>query len=186
MPFSEEQFVEQIRKNPVNRRLLDILPSLELPQGILTAGCLAQTVWNLKIGNAPAWAIRDYDVFYFDADDLSWEAEDAVIRKARERLGDLADSVEIRNQARVHLWYPHKFGAACPPLTRVEDGIDRFLITCTQVGIMVGDGSVYAPHGFNDLWNGILRINPHNPLKDPFIRKCEDYRARWPWLSIAI
>jgi uncharacterized protein len=186
MPFSEQQFVEHVRKNPVNRRLLERLPSLELPQGTLTAGCLAQTVWNLKVGNKPDWAIKDYDIFYFDAGDLSWEAEDAVIQKARDTLGDLADKVEIRNQARVHLWYAQKFGSACPPLTRVEGGIDRFLITCTQVGINLENGAVYAPHGFNDLWNGILRINPHNPLKDLFVSKCADYRTRWPWLSVAI
>jgi uncharacterized protein len=186
MPMSEQQFVEHVRKNPVNRRLLDSLPSLELPQGTLTAGCLAQTVWNVKAGHAPDRAIKDYDLFYFDADDLSWQAEDAVIQSARKRLGDLAETVEIRNQARVHLWYPQKFGAACPPLTRVEDGIDCFLITSTQVGIRVENGSVYAPHGFSDLWNGILRINPYNPLKDLFISKCADYRARWPWLSVAI
>jgi hypothetical protein len=55
--------------------------------------------------------ITDYDVFYFDANDLSWEAEDAVIQTAREMDGDLPDRVEIRNQARVHLWYPLEFGS---------------------------------------------------------------------------
>jgi len=183
--FSERDFAEQIRQNETNRRLLEILPALELPQGTLTAGCLFQTIWNLRDGNAPDRAIRDYDVFYFDADDLSWEAEDAVIGKARALLGDLADRTEIRNQARVHLWYQEKFGAPCPPLTRVEDGIDRFLIACTLFGVDIGTGRIYAPNGFRDMQDGVLRINPNNPQPEPFRRKCEDYKARWPWLSIA-
>ncbi|MFK3781464.1 nucleotidyltransferase family protein [Agrobacterium sp. NPDC089420] len=186
MSLSKQQFIDQIRRNETNRWLLEVLPDLQLPQCTLTAGCLFQTVWNLKSGNEPDWAIKDYDVFYFDANDLSWEAEDAAIQKARELLGDRADKVEIRNQARVHLWYSEKFGSACPPLTRVEDGIDRYLIACTQFGVSVGSGSVYAPVGFDDMWNGTLRINPNNPLDDLFIRKCQDYKTRWPWLSIAI
>ncbi|PKR89161.1 hypothetical protein CXZ10_10770 [Pleomorphomonas diazotrophica] len=186
MSLSEQSFAELIRQNETNRRLLEILPALELPQATLTAGCLFQTVWNLKTGNQPDWAIKDYDVFYFDPDDLTWEAEDAVIQKAKAVLGDLADRTEIRNQARVHLWYPEKFGAPCPRLTCVEDGIDRFLIACTLFGINVGTGDVYAPNGFQDMWDGILRINPNNPQSGLFRRKCEDYRARWPWLSAAL
>lgn len=186
MSFSEQQFVEEIKRNDTNRWLLEVLPDLKLPQGTLTAGCLVQTVWNLKSGNEPDWAIKDYDVFYFDANDLSWEAEDALIQNAREMLGDLADKVEIRNQARVHLWYQQKFGSPCPPLTRVEDGIDRYLIACTQFGIGIGSGEVYAPDGFDDMRNGTLRINPNNPQTDLFLRKCEDYKTRWPWLSVAL
>ncbi|MFN3717860.1 MAG: nucleotidyltransferase family protein [Rhizobium rhizophilum] len=186
MAFSEQQFLQQIKKNDINRLLLETLPDLGLAQGTLTAGCLFQTVWNLKSGNAPDWAIKDYDVFYFDASDLSWEAEDAVIRRAQDMLGDLADRVEIRNQARVHLWYPQKFGSPCPPLTRVEDGIDRYLISCTQFGVGIGTNKVYAPDGFNDMRDGILRINPNNPLMDLFLKKSQDYQSRWPWLSVAL
>ncbi|WP_296435735.1 MULTISPECIES: nucleotidyltransferase family protein [unclassified Rhizobium] len=186
MSFSEEQFIQQVNRNDTNRWLLDVLPDLRLPQGTLTAGCLFQTVWNIKSGNKPEWGIKDYDVFYFDANDLSWEAEDAVIQTAREMLGDLADKVEIRNQARVHLWYPQKFGSPCPQLKRVEDGIDRYLIKCTQFGISIGSGKVYAPDGFNDMWDGILRINPNNPLRMLFLKKSQEYRARWPWLKLVL
>ncbi|MFS2325005.1 nucleotidyltransferase family protein [Brucella sp. H1_1004] len=81
MSFSEQQYVEQIKRNEANRWLLEVLPIMKLPQATLTAGCLFQTVWNLKSGNEPNWAIKDYDVFYFDAEDISWEAEDAQIEK---------------------------------------------------------------------------------------------------------
>lgn len=69
MSFSEEQFIQQVNRNDTNRWLLDVLPDLRLPQGTLTAGCLFQTVWNIKSGNKPEWGIKDYDVFYFDAND---------------------------------------------------------------------------------------------------------------------
>lgn len=43
----------------------------------LTAGAVFQTVWNCPEGRGPAQGIRDYDVFYFDAEDQTWEGEDA-------------------------------------------------------------------------------------------------------------
>ena len=59
--------------------------------------------------------IRDYDVFYFDAD-TSWSAENEVIERAAHLFADLNVSIEVRNQARVHLWYEEKFGLPYPPL----------------------------------------------------------------------
>jgi hypothetical protein len=60
-----------------NRTLLEVLG---LPDWYLTAGCLFQTIWNTVTGRPPTHGIKDYDVFYHDDTDLSWEAEDAVIR----------------------------------------------------------------------------------------------------------
>jgi len=181
---SEAEFMALVRRNLVNARLLDGLAALEIPQAMITAGCLVQAAWNLRSGNDAAFGIKDYDVFYFDDSDLSWEAEDRVIRRAAEALGDIGGKVEIRNQARVHLWYQEKFGASYPQLSRVEDGIDRYLTCCTRIGIRVADGSLYAPDGLADLWNGILKINPLNPQPVLFRHKCDEYLLRWPWLTV--
>ena len=111
MSLSEQQFMESVRRNPINAELLTRLRTLGVPEAILTAGCLVQTVWNLKSGYDPQYGIKDYDVFYFDDADLSWEAEDLVIRNVQKAVDDLPVKVEVRNQARVHLWYRDKFGA---------------------------------------------------------------------------
>jgi hypothetical protein len=45
---------------------------------------LALVLWNPVVvldGHEPGRGIRDYDLVYFDDRDLSWEAEDAVIRR---------------------------------------------------------------------------------------------------------
>jgi hypothetical protein len=57
-----------------------------------------------------------------------------VIRALQARWSDLDAKIEIRNQARVHLWYPEKHGLPYPTLARATDGIDRFLTVETQVG----------------------------------------------------
>ena len=95
-------------QDPVNAALATRLPGLGLEQGFLTAGCLFQAVWNRSAGRPPGWGVKDYDVFYFDDSDLSWEAEDAVIRRVHEAVADLGATVEVKNQARVHLWYAQR------------------------------------------------------------------------------
>jgi hypothetical protein len=134
--------------NPINAVILERLPQLGLEQCYLTAGCLFQTVWNQRSGYEPQAMIKDYDVFYFDEDDLSWEAEDAAIQQANVLFQDLGISVDLKNQARVHLWYEQRFGRPCPRLQTATDGIDRYLISCTCIGIDATTGKLYAPMGF--------------------------------------
>ena len=76
-------FQAAVRHNPINTALLARLPALQLPQCHLVAGCLFQALWNARSGRQANWGVKDYDVFYFDDSDLSWEAEDAVIQRAR-------------------------------------------------------------------------------------------------------
>ena len=170
--------------NPFNRELLGRLGSMDLNECHLTAGCLFQTVWNQISGRAPEWGIKDYDIFYFDDRDLSWEAEDRVIRRIAEATADLPIKIEVKNQARVHLWYHDRFGGDYPTLKSARAGIDRYLISCTCIGIDVRSGELYAPDGLDDLLSGKLRMNPLNPRPDLFRQKAESYRERWPWLEI--
>ena len=170
-------------ENPANAEILRRLPALGLPQAYLVAGCLYQAVWNRQARRPVATDIKDYDVFYFDPD-TSWEAEDRAIRRAADLFADLGVAVELKNQARVHLWYAERFGAGYPELASTEDGIGRYLVACTCVGIRVEDGALHAPYGLRELWDGVLRMNPVNPRPTLFRAKAESYRARWPWLRI--
>ncbi|MBU6499694.1 MAG: nucleotidyltransferase family protein [Rhodospirillales bacterium] len=179
-----ETFLAWARANPRNAEILRRLPALGLPQCHLVAGCLFQAVWNRLSGQPADAQVRDYDVFYFDDTDLSYEAEDAVIRRAATLFADLGAPVELRNQARVHLWYPARFGRPYPRLASARDGIDRYLVACTCIGIEAASGVLYAPGGLADLWQGMLRINARLPEPALFRAKALSYQARWPWLTI--
>ncbi|MDH1703371.1 nucleotidyltransferase family protein [Comamonas terrigena] len=181
--LSSETLVALAMENPANRALLALLPALDLPQCMLTAGCLFQTVWNLQSGRPPQWGIKDYDVIYFD-DDLSWEAEDRIIARVCQACQHLGVHVEVRNQARVHLWYAQKFGASYAPLQRATDGIDRYLICSTCIGVDVATGALYSTHGLDDLQRNVLRINPLNHQPAMFADKARSYQERWPWLTV--
>jgi hypothetical protein len=155
-----------------------------LPQCHLVAGSVFQAVWNHLAGRTPGNGVKDYDIFYFDPSDLSYEAEDRVIRRVAALYADLSVTIELRNQARVHLWYEARFGAFLSPLRSARDGIDRYLVRCTCVGIEAATSQVYAPYGLEELWAGALCMNAANPLPELFRAKAESYRARWPFLSI--
>jgi hypothetical protein len=181
------EFIALTRQNPVNRAVLERLPPLGLNDAWLVAGCLFQTVWNIQSGRPPAEGIKDYDVFYFDDADPSYAAEDREIRRLAEAFADVDAVVELRNQARVHLWYPQRFGPGYPQLTSSKDGIDRFLVRCTCIGIKPdssGRLELYAPDGLDDLSRGVLRPNPLNLRADRYPEKAASYRDRWPWLTI--
>jgi hypothetical protein len=173
--------------NPINRKILERLPLMGAPNACLVAGSIYQALWNALSDRPAAEGVKDYDLFYFD-DDLSYEAEDRVIQRARHLFADLDVLIDVKNEARVHLWYPQRFGGDYPPLHRVEDGIARFLVRSTCVGVMPQvDGALrlIAPYGTAETEAGILRPNPlWCPDMVRFRAKAESYRARWPWLQI--
>jgi hypothetical protein len=134
-----------------------------------------------------AEGVKDYDLFYFD-EDLSYEAEDALIQRARTLFADLDVLIDVKNQARVHLWYPKRFGGDYPQLEKVEDGIARFLARATCIGLMPqvnGTLRLIAPFGIEETRRGELRPNAlWCPDIERFRAKAQSYVARWPWLQI--
>ena len=184
--MTEAEFVALVLRNPMNAAILRRLPPLRLADAWLVSGCLSQTVWNIQTGRDVQYGIRDYDIFYFDPD-TSYAAEDAIIRRVRDACADVPANIEVRNQARVHLWYVEKFGAPYPPLTRASDGIDRFLMPCAQVGIRNQGGSyeLYAPKGLADVADMIVRPNDTpNFQAARYQEKTARWKALWPELTV--
>lgn len=182
------EFVSIIQGNPINRAILELLPDTGLNDVWLVSGCLFQTFWNNKTGRAPRYGIKDYDLFYFDDSDLSWEAEDAAIRQAMQTLAGIDAEIEIRNQARVHLWYPEKFGVPYEPLQRATDGIDRFLATACMFGVSGSTDhvtNVYAPNGFSDLDHLVIRPNSLTHFDvETYRKKARRWQSLWPELRV--
>jgi len=184
--MNKDAFLAAGLRNPVNQIIADELFRLALPDAWLVSGCLVQSVWNGLTKRAVDYGIADYDVFYFDPD-TSWQAEDAVIRHVQGRLTKLRVPIEVRNQARVHRWYPQKHGRPYPPLRSSTEGIDRFLTKNTQVGIRRTQGGfeVYAPNGFDDVAAMIVRPNPGpNFSAANYAAKAKRWKSLWPELTV--
>jgi hypothetical protein len=180
-----DEFLALALRNPVNAAIADELFDLALHAWIVS-GCLVQSAWNVLTGRPVDYGISDYDVFYFDPD-ISWQAEDAVIRTLQSRLEHLGVTIEVRNQARVHLWYPEKHGLPYPALRSSTEGIDRFLTKNTQVGIRRTQAGheVYAPNGFDDIAGLIVRPNPGpNFSAGNYAAKAARWKRLWPELTV--
>lgn len=184
---TDDVFIDLALRNPFNARILERLDDLRAPDTWLVAGCLYQTVWNIMSDRPVAENIKDYDIFYFDASDTSYEAEDAVIKRATALFGDLDIEIEVRNQARVHLWIENRFGHPCAPLESSWRGISSFLVRGTCVAITSdGEGGcrIAAPYGLDDMFDGVLRANKPYAQRDLYVAKAASYAARWPWLRV--
>ncbi|AAK25184.1 nucleotidyltransferase family protein [Caulobacter vibrioides] len=187
----EERFVEIVRGVPTTMHVLKTVRELDLPDWMIFSGAVYQPVWNHLTGRAPDYGIKDYDVAYHDDSDTSYEAEDVVIKRVAAAFEPpLRDLVEVRNQARVHLWFEKKFGAdePYPPLEDSAAALKRFVATAFCVGVRLqADDSlqVWAPFGLEDLF--ALRLRP-NPLRvkgaGGWARTTASAKARWPEISI--
>lgn len=180
-----ERLLSLVLANRWNAQILERLPQMGLEDWWLTAGCIAQSVWNGLYGRAPTEGILDYDIFYFDSD-TSWEVENGVIARTASLFADLPIAIQIRNQARVPLWYQDKFGAVFPPVRAAGDGIDRFPCRTVAVGVRRnGNGyDIHAPYGLEPLFSGLLIPNTTLDVPAVYAEKTKRWREVWPELCV--
>lgn len=178
----QDRFRADVLTNHNNEIILDRWSTLALPDSWLVAGCLFQTVWNLRAQRPPTENIKDYDLFYFDNIDLSEEGEQYVHARVNELFADLHLPIEVSNQARVHIWYESYFGHPYEALSCASEGIDRFLMPATCVGIR--PDAIYAPNKLDLMYEGVLTENPLTPHRKLFDQKAASYCSRWPFLRV--
>jgi hypothetical protein len=178
---------EIVRGDPLVSAALEHARSLALPDWRLVSGALYNSVWNALTGRPSAYGIKDIDLFYFNPADLSYEAEDAVIREGATLFAGLPVPVEIRNQARVHLWYPQKFGRPCPQYRSADHAIEYFASRTHCVGLRLeedGGLDLCAPYGLDDIFS--FRLVPSRLLDNAGTYEAKAARAKalWPELTV--
>jgi uncharacterized protein len=95
----------KLRRHKALWQIIGFLDEIGLPDCWLVAGAVAQTIWNDAFGRAANAGIKDADIVYFDADDLSQEAELREEARLCDRFARLGLKLDVKNEARVHLWY---------------------------------------------------------------------------------
>jgi len=150
------------------------------------AGCVTQTIWNYQTGNDLNYGISDIDFVYYDHANLSFEAEDAQIQKITSALSPCQHKLDIKNQARVHLWYKDHFGYGIEPYGSIESAINSWPTVATAVGVRLENNTlrVYAPFGLNDLFGMVVRPNKAQITEDIYRKKTMKWYAKWPALTI--
>lgn len=182
-----ERFTGILRATPQLMQVLRTVRTLGLPDWLVFSGAIYQPVLNHLTGRGANHGIKDYDLAYFDGSDLSYEAEDVVIRRVAEAFEEpLRSMVEVRNQARVHLWFEAKFGERYARLSCTAEALERFTSTAFAIGVRLGaDDRLYieAPFGLDDLFALRLRPNPRRHSLH-FLRSVSAVLRRWPELVV--
>ena len=173
----------------LNKELYNVIEkasNLDLQDYYIGAGCIAQTVWNYQLGLELTNGISDIDFVYFDAADLSFETENKVINRIVEKISPSNISLDIKNQARVHLWYKAHFGYDIKPYDSLESAINSWPTTATSIGVRLENNElkVYAPFGLNDLFGMIVKANKAQITEEIYMQKVKKWREKWPSLKI--
>ncbi|NRG16205.1 nucleotidyltransferase family protein [Rhizobiales bacterium] len=176
-----------LRSNATLMSFLEQARDLDLPDWRLVSGAVYQTVWNALTGRSPDHGIKDFDLVYFDGTDLSYEAEDEIIRRVEENFAKFPFPVECRNQARVHLWYPQKHGISYPALSCTDESLAYYLAKTHAVAIRLEvDGwlDIAAPFGLSDLFAMRIAPNPLHSNPKSFRKKAEAAKRQWPEVEV--
>lgn len=176
-----------IRGQPLLMDVLTGLREMALPDHLLVAGAIYNEVWNHLTGRPALNGVNDIDVFYFDDSDIGWDAEDRVIKACERRFGGLGLPVQVRNQARVHLWFEQKFGSPFTPLGSSAEMLGRYASKTHAVGARLeADGAmqIVAPFGLDDLFSFRMVPNPVLDNRVSHTRKGARAKAIWPELTV--
>lgn len=183
----EAQLADIVRANPDLMHVLRTVRELDLPDWRIFSGAVYQGVWNAATERPVGYGIKDYDIGYFDPD-TSWDAEDVFIKRVAAAFdAPFRDLVEVRNQARVHLWFRDRFGEDYEALTNTDEALARFVAPAFAVGVRLEKDdaiSIAAPFGLEDMFDMVLRPNPWREPARGWDRAVESARGRWPELQV--
>lgn len=183
----ETRLADIVRADPGLMHVLTTVRALGLNDWRVFSGAVYQSVWNAVIGRPVGYGRKDYDLGYFDPD-VSWDAEDAVIKRVAAAFDEpFRTDVEVRNQARVHIWFPDRFGEPYEALTGTDEALARFVAPAFAVGVRLEADdtiSIAAPFGLEDIFSMTLRPNPDRPVAKGWDKAVASAKARWPELTV--
>ena len=188
MKSYRDLLVETITKNEQLYRVLRVLKELNLPfEYYVGAGCITNTVWNDISGYPLEYGISDIDIVYYQPEDTTPESEKNLKDILLNQLGDFQFKLDVKNQARVHLWYENKFGFPIKPYNSLEAAIDSWPTTANALGLRLEQDEsykIYAPYDLDDLFSMVVRPNKLMITREIFENKAKKWKAKWPNLKI--
>lgn len=176
-----------VRADSNTMALLEFLARIERTPWCLGAGFLAGRVWNHLTGRPPGHGVKDLDIAIFDAADLSVAREATLAAQLETAFPDIGLPIDVKNQARVHLWYEERFERPIAPFANLEEALSTWPTSVNALGVSLvsGEISTIAPFGLEDLFAMKVRPNKRQVTKDVYYTKVARWKACWPELDIA-
>ncbi|HEY0647560.1 nucleotidyltransferase family protein [Phenylobacterium sp.] len=187
MSTPEARLEAVLRRSEPLMHVLRTLAWLNPPDWMVFSGAIYQRVLNDLTDRPLDYGIKDYDVGYFDDSDISYDAEDVVIKGVAAAFEPpLREMVEVRNQARVHVWFQDHFNEPYEPLASSAEALSRFVSPLFAVGVRLDRDdamTIHAPFGLDDLF--AMRLRPNPTRRSPNYEKiAAAAKARWPEIEV--
>jgi uncharacterized protein len=184
---STDQLDKLIRGSDWFMDVLRAARDCDPPDWWIGAGVIRDLVWDELHGDFDPDKVKDVDLAFFDASDLSRERDAEVEDALHGRLPTVP--WEAKNQATVHTWYEHRFGFAVEPLHSSAEGVATWPETATAVAVRLDsndDLQVLAPCGLDDLLHGVCRRNPRRVSVEEYRRRLDakQVATRWPRIVV--
>lgn len=176
-----------IMSNGIINEAIERAKLLGIDNYYIGAGCITQTVWNYLSNNPLDYGIKDIDFVYFDDENLDLDSENRMISKVKNLYSDFKIQIDVKNQARIHLWYKSHFGYEIEPYGSLEDALNTWPKTASSIGVRKEKNNelkVYAPFGLNDLFGKIVRANKVQITQQIYENKALSWLNKWPDLKI--
>lgn len=186
LAYQMEHLITIVQSSPILNHVFEKASALSIDHYYIGAGCITQTVWNHVLQLPLEHGINDIDFVYYDVD-LSPDKECKVIDRVSGQFGAVPFKLDVKNQARVHLWYEQRFGYPITPYASLEAAINSWPTTATAIGMRKnsrGDWAVYAPFGLNDLFGLIVRANKTQIKEEIYDKKVQRWTQQWPGLNV--
>ncbi|MDQ7092327.1 nucleotidyltransferase family protein [Desulfosporosinus sp. PR] len=186
-PNYEQELKTLILKNDWFMKLLRAVQELKLPDWFIGAGVIRTLVWDHLHGYKKATPVKDVDVVYFNASELSPSHDQIILEELKEKLPEVP--WEVTNQAAVHLWFEKYFGYSVQPLESIEEAVSTWPETATSIGVrLLPHEELYicAPFGLEDLFRMTLRRNPKRVTLELFRKRFieKEILHKWPQVRI--
>jgi len=164
-----------------------ILTELDkIPNAWLGAGAIFQNVWNIMHGYDFNTYIKDIDILYWDDKDLSWESENNYMQSLSQACSNTTIPFDVKNIARIHLWYEERFGIPKTEYFSVQESISTWPVIGACMAMRMKDGVLefIAPYGFQDMFSQNIRPNKVLVNQSIYENKALKWKEQWPMLSL--
>lgn len=182
-----KHLIEIVESNEELMKVFEVLDEISLTQYYVGAGAIAQSIWNKVTDKHQNYGISDVDIVYYNSDNLTEDEEKRIAAEIKERIPEFPLKVDVKNEARVHLWYKEKFGYDIEPYKSLEDAVNSWPTTATSLGIRREDQNewvVYAPFGIDDIFDLKVVSNSRQITEEIFMQKVEKWTGKWEELSV--
>lgn len=181
------QLIKIVQKNENLMKVFDALDKMEYFEAYIGAGAIVQSVWNELGGRDINYGIGDIDIVFYNDKNIDEDYENIIRKKLENELGDFPIVLDIKNQARVHLWYQKKFGYEVEAYESVEDAVNSWPTTATSIALKRykrNKWMIYAPFGIDDVFDMLIKANSRQVTKEIYMKKAEKWKNKWNELKI--